>query len=239
MGENYVFCCSSHINFNPSSHLKDFFSKCDQIRSFLQIWSHLLKKFLMGSFIFCAVWKALWQRCFWVMFQIVGHKVIKTEHSVTINSWRVVYYLWTYCVVCKMKFSIKIFFSICEPNCRFRSICSPFNKEKHNRKLFCSVAVMCQAFLFQPEHSLPTVQKMMLAIKDFFIFCAVSHASKSVMIHFGLSSSHTFFSVFQTLNSKLPLNPFTTNLHHHIETSQSICIANQLTGFYKIGNIGR
>ena len=24
--------------------IKDFFSKCDQIRSFLRIWSHLLKK---------------------------------------------------------------------------------------------------------------------------------------------------------------------------------------------------
>ena len=27
--------------------IKDFFSKCDQIRSFLWIWSHLLKKSLM------------------------------------------------------------------------------------------------------------------------------------------------------------------------------------------------
>ena len=35
--------------------IKDFFSKCDQIRSFLRIWSHLLKKFLMVNFIFCAV----------------------------------------------------------------------------------------------------------------------------------------------------------------------------------------
>ena len=35
--------------------IKDFFSKCDQIRSFLRIWSHLLKKFLMENFIFCAV----------------------------------------------------------------------------------------------------------------------------------------------------------------------------------------
>ena len=35
--------------------IKDFFSKCDQIRSFLQIWSHLLKKYLMENFIFCAV----------------------------------------------------------------------------------------------------------------------------------------------------------------------------------------
>ena len=35
--------------------IKDFFSKCDQIRSFLRIWSHLLRKSLMENFIFCAV----------------------------------------------------------------------------------------------------------------------------------------------------------------------------------------
>ena len=35
--------------------IKDFFSKCDQIRSFLRIWSNLLKKSLMENFIFCAV----------------------------------------------------------------------------------------------------------------------------------------------------------------------------------------
>ena len=35
--------------------IKDFFSKFDQIRIFLQIWSHLLKKSLMENFIFCAV----------------------------------------------------------------------------------------------------------------------------------------------------------------------------------------
>ena len=35
--------------------IKDFFSKCDQIRSFLRIWSYLLKKSLMKDFIFCAV----------------------------------------------------------------------------------------------------------------------------------------------------------------------------------------
>ena len=32
--------------------IKDFFSKCDQIRCFLLIWSHLLKKSLMENFIF-------------------------------------------------------------------------------------------------------------------------------------------------------------------------------------------
>ena len=33
----------------------DFLSKCDQIRSFMQIWSHLPKKPLMENFIFCVV----------------------------------------------------------------------------------------------------------------------------------------------------------------------------------------
>ena len=37
--------------------IKDFFGKCDQTRSFLQIWSHLLKKFLTENFSFCAVKK--------------------------------------------------------------------------------------------------------------------------------------------------------------------------------------
>ena len=35
--------------------IKDFFSKCDQIRISLRIWSHLLKKFSVKIFIFCAV----------------------------------------------------------------------------------------------------------------------------------------------------------------------------------------
>ena len=35
--------------------IKNFVSKCDQIRRLLQIWSHLLEKSLMENFIFCAV----------------------------------------------------------------------------------------------------------------------------------------------------------------------------------------
>ena len=34
---------------------KDFPSKCNQIPSFLRIWSHLLENSLMEKFIFCAV----------------------------------------------------------------------------------------------------------------------------------------------------------------------------------------
>ena len=35
--------------------IKDFFSKYDQIRRKLRIWSHLLKISLIENFIFCAV----------------------------------------------------------------------------------------------------------------------------------------------------------------------------------------
>ena len=35
------------------------------------------------------------------------------------------------------------------------------------------------------------------------------------------------------------VNPLTNNVAHPIETSQMICSANQWTGFYKMGNIGR
>ena len=35
--------------------IKDFFSKCNQIRKNLRIWPHLTKKSLMKNFIFCAV----------------------------------------------------------------------------------------------------------------------------------------------------------------------------------------
>ena len=38
--------------------IKDFFRKCDEIRRKLWIWSHLLKKSLMGHLIF-AQWKVL------------------------------------------------------------------------------------------------------------------------------------------------------------------------------------
>ena len=39
--------------------IKDYFSKCEQIRSFLRFWSHLLKKPIMENLIFFAVWDPL------------------------------------------------------------------------------------------------------------------------------------------------------------------------------------
>ena len=35
--------------------ITDIFSKCDQIRRKLRIWSHLLKKYLMENFVFCVM----------------------------------------------------------------------------------------------------------------------------------------------------------------------------------------
>ena len=54
--ENKLCCRKSHCTKSVKSmkfSIKDFFSKCDQIRRKLRIWSHLLKKSL--NFIFCAV----------------------------------------------------------------------------------------------------------------------------------------------------------------------------------------
>ena len=56
-GNNIIFdffrredipCTAQKMKFS----IKDFFSKCDQMRSSLRIWSHLLKKSLMENFHF-------------------------------------------------------------------------------------------------------------------------------------------------------------------------------------------
>ena len=46
---------SSYTAQEMKFSIKDFLRKCDQIRSFLRICSHLLKNSLMENFIFCAV----------------------------------------------------------------------------------------------------------------------------------------------------------------------------------------
>ena len=56
-GLSYMFDRFLNTRIAPKRKfsIKDFLSKCDQILSFLQIWSHLLMKSLMENFIFCAV----------------------------------------------------------------------------------------------------------------------------------------------------------------------------------------
>ena len=53
-----TFSLKSHCIYTTQKmkfFIKDFFSKYDQIRRKLQIWSHLLKKSLMENFTFCTV----------------------------------------------------------------------------------------------------------------------------------------------------------------------------------------
>ena len=54
--------------------IKDFFSKCDQIRRKLQIWSHLLNKSLMENFNFCVVKGNSFQQC--AVMAMCCHEII-------------------------------------------------------------------------------------------------------------------------------------------------------------------
>ena len=47
------------------------------------------------------------------------------------------------------------------------------------------------------------------------------------------------FSKEKDIKKSVLINSLTTNAPHDIEISQLICIANQLTGFYMMENIGR
>ena len=51
---NFAKSCGS-IAQKMKFFTKNFFSKCEQIRRKVRIWSHSLKKFLTENFIFCAV----------------------------------------------------------------------------------------------------------------------------------------------------------------------------------------
>ena len=51
--ENIVITTAQKMKFS----IKDFFSKCDQNRRKLRIWSHLWKKSLMENFTICAMIK--------------------------------------------------------------------------------------------------------------------------------------------------------------------------------------
>ena len=70
--------------------IKDFFNKCDQIRSYCILhirsyWSHLLKKCLMKNFIFCAV-------CFGVFVRnyfFCHYRSYKVRFYYTFGFWHV------------------------------------------------------------------------------------------------------------------------------------------------------
>ena len=60
---------------NIKFSIKDFFSKCDQIRRTLRIWSHLLMNSLMENFIFWAVVDV------WLGFVYESYPILKFMHK--------------------------------------------------------------------------------------------------------------------------------------------------------------
>ena len=71
--------------------IKDFFSKCDQIRRKLRIWLHLLKKSLMDNFTFRAVyiaWKSLYEMLLEELPNNVRLRIVGIEkRSGTSQNW--------------------------------------------------------------------------------------------------------------------------------------------------------
>ena len=84
----FVYCVPCLWEINPTSDctaqkmkfsIKDFFIKCDQIRSFLRIWSHLLKKSLTENFIFCAALVQKISQMVWIEPWFSPTFLLKTE----------------------------------------------------------------------------------------------------------------------------------------------------------------
>ena len=70
--------------------IKNFFSKCDQIRRILRIWSHLLKKSLMENFIFCAVFSPHYQSGFQLN---TGRSIFNGDKTIALSGpkiWKIV-----------------------------------------------------------------------------------------------------------------------------------------------------
>ena len=64
--------------------INDLFSKCDQIRSFLRIWSHLLKKSLMENFIFCAISIKVFELRLLLVIYLMNQLYTMKKNSITL-----------------------------------------------------------------------------------------------------------------------------------------------------------
>ena len=130
--------------------ITDIFSKCDQIRGFLRIWSHLLKKPVMENFIFCAVnipgqrlvnsWSTLlliffFLETFTSIFRTSWLNLVELMHLVWIfhmsRSYSLCYLDFTYLSAQKMKFPIKDSFSKCD-----------LKKSLTENFIFCAVSLV-------------------------------------------------------------------------------------------------
>ena len=111
--------------------IKDFLSKYDEIRSFLRIWSHLLKKSLMENFIFCAVvvsfsksyQKKAYNTCFnkSAKWWTPTYNVIISSDRLTFANTVVSVHQSTYLYICQKRYSAFYF----SGNCLFWVDCNP------------------------------------------------------------------------------------------------------------------
>ena len=83
--------------------IKEFFSKCDQIRIFLRIWSHLLKKSLMEKFIFFC--SDIYFYAIYCYFSItVKREYLEKFMAIGISSTCLFEYIWNKWTLCKIFF---------------------------------------------------------------------------------------------------------------------------------------
>ena len=73
------------------SSIKDFFSKCDQIRMKLRIWSYLLKKSLMEDLIFCAECTAWYSNSqpTWELNKVPIPELLTYDFPTTSNNYKI------------------------------------------------------------------------------------------------------------------------------------------------------
>ena len=109
--------------------ITDFFSKCDQIRSFLRLWSHLLKKSLMKNFIFCTLQLTQKDNPQKISFRInYINKRIRFSWR-TIQKYRLLsvnkYLQCTHKIICKASSTWNVSYSLTQP-CSFHPHNFPF-----------------------------------------------------------------------------------------------------------------
>ena len=89
------------------------------------------------------------------------------------NSWRVVYYLWTYCVVRKMKFSIKIFLASANQIVDSGRFVPLLTKKNITENFFAALQSCVKHFFSNPNTAFPLYKKwcLPLRISSFFVQC--------------------------------------------------------------------
>ena len=73
--------------------MKDFFSKCDQIHSFVRIWSHLMKSLKENFIFFCNIAPDTVRQVF--TFEHSSRKGSKPENYRQICLFSIVEFVWT------------------------------------------------------------------------------------------------------------------------------------------------